>query len=259
MKARERMRAALVLAAVLALGLCLGWVGAAQAQGRSRFTLPKLPPPELYGDLLLDRATSAAGHKAVAFSHWSHRAAYTCRVCHTELEFAMARGESGITEAACREGRFCGACHDGKRAFGHDEGSCTRCHAGANSAGREASKLKNLPPAPFGNRVDWSAALAAGKIQPLNALGAPYAPMQHDKALVLEAEWAMISPAVFPHAEHNRWLDCSSCHPQPFNIEKKATPHFSMVFNLRGEFCGLCHLTVAFPLDDCKRCHPTMR
>ena len=24
---------------------------------------------------------------------------------------------------------------------------------------------------------------------------------------------------------------------------------------LKREFCGVCHLTVAFPMDDCKRCH----
>jgi hypothetical protein len=25
---------------------------------------------------------------------------------------------------------------------------------------------------------------------------------------------------------------------------------------LKREFCGVCHLTVAFPMNDCKRCHP---
>jgi hypothetical protein len=24
---------------------------------------------------------------------------------------------------------------------------------------------------------------------------------------------------------------------------------------LQREFCGVCHLTVAFPMNDCKRCH----
>ncbi|HVR37486.1 MAG TPA: c(7)-type cytochrome triheme domain-containing protein [Thermoanaerobaculia bacterium] len=61
-----------------------------------------------------------------------------------------------------------------------------------------------------------------------------------------------------PHAEHVRWLDCANCHPAIFNIRKKTTKHFSMRFNLAGEFCGACHLRVAFPLDDCMRCHPAM-
>jgi hypothetical protein len=24
---------------------------------------------------------------------------------------------------------------------------------------------------------------------------------------------------------------------------------------LKAEFCGVCHLSVAFPLDNCERCH----
>ncbi|WP_243688424.1 hypothetical protein [Geotalea toluenoxydans] len=25
-----------------------------------------------------------------------------------------------------------------------------------------------------------------------------------------------------------------------------------------GKYCGLCHTTVAFPLQDCQRCHSTL-
>jgi hypothetical protein len=32
-----------------------------------------------------------------------------------------------------------------------------------------------------------------------------------------------------------------------------------MKMNLAGEFCGVCHMTVAFPMNDCKRCHPAMK
>jgi len=49
--------------------------------------LPSLPPPELYGDVVMDRGSSKVGALGVAFSHWSHRIRYTCRVCHTELDF----------------------------------------------------------------------------------------------------------------------------------------------------------------------------
>jgi c(7)-type cytochrome triheme protein len=31
-----------------------------------------------------------------------------------------------------------------------------------------------------------------------------------------------------------------------------------MTAMLKGEYCGACHLTVAFPLHNCKRCHPGM-
>jgi hypothetical protein len=47
-------------------------------------------------------------------------------------------------------------------------------------------------------------------------------------------------PATLPANEHGK---------------KKTTKHFSMDRILKGEFCGVCHLTVVFPMNDCKRCH----
>lgn len=153
-----------------------------------------------------------------------------------------------------------GACHDGSVAFGRTEGSCPKCHSGSLDSGKEGlAQLKRLPKAKFGNQVDWVAALAGGLIRPAISLSADYRAMVFDKSLSLEAEWSIIPPAVFPHAAHLAWLDCESCHPAVFNIQKKTTKHFSMGLILERQFCGACHLNVAFPLDDCKRCHPAMR
>ncbi|RMG02026.1 MAG: hypothetical protein D6726_08380, partial [Nitrospirae bacterium] len=74
--------------------------------------LPKVPPPEEYGNLLLESPSENRGDiKPAVFSHWQHRVKYTCRVCHFELDFYMKANSSGITEEANRNGRFCGACH----------------------------------------------------------------------------------------------------------------------------------------------------
>jgi c(7)-type cytochrome triheme protein len=83
--------------------------------------------------------------------------------------------------------------------------------------------------------------------------------MSFQSTLELNAEWSGIPPAIFPHKAHVAWLDCANCHPDIFNIEKKTTKHFSMALNLEGRFCGACHLTVAFPLQDCTRCHPAIK
>jgi len=55
-----------------------------------------------------------------------------CSLCHMR-DFKMKRGGSGpITLAAKQDGKFCGACHDGKTrmsgavVFAIDE--CDRCH-----------------------------------------------------------------------------------------------------------------------------------
>jgi len=231
---------------------------AAAATAAPRFRLPPLPPPEEFGNVLISRSTATGPVKPAAFSHWTHRLRYTCRVCHLELDFAFKRNETEITEAANRKGLYCGACHDGKTAFGHTEPNCGRCHTGSIASVSPAA-LKSLPPAKFGNGVDWSAALAKKLIAPRPALAAGFEPLALETTLKLEAEWDFVPPAVFPHADHVQWLDCANCHPSIFNIKKKTTKHFSMQYNLAGDFCGTCHMRVAFPLDDCKRCHPTMR
>jgi len=224
-----------------------------------RFKLPPPSPPELYGNMLIWRTTANASVKPVMFSHWSHRLRYTCRVCHLELDFAFKRNTTEITEAANRAGSYCGACHNGKIAFAHTPENCDKCHTGNAATSADSRKLDDLPRAQYGNGVNWSAAIAAGTIKPVASLTPGFKPIALDTTLDLEAEWNFVPPAVFPHKEHVRWLDCANCHPAIFNIRKKSTQHFSMRYILAGEFCGTCHLRVAFPLDDCRRCHPDMK
>ena len=241
-----------IAAVALAIGLL--------TQKGQLFRLPPRPPAELYGNVLIRRLTADGPAKPVMFQHWTHRTRYTCRVCHLELDFAMKRNATEITEAANRKGAYCGACHNGTIAFGQTEENCAKCHnGGVTSNAAEFRKLAELPQSRYGNRVDWSRALASGAIRPAASLTREYEPMSLDTVLTLEAEWNFVAPAVFPHAEHVQWLDCANCHPAIFNIKKKTTKHFSMSYNVEGEFCGACHLRVAFPMDDCVRCHPDMK
>jgi c(7)-type cytochrome triheme protein len=219
------------------------------------FDLPKLPPPEQYGNILINRSAENSGVKPVTFSHWSHRMKYTCRVCHLELEFSMQLNTTAITEKANQEGKYCGACHDGKVAFGHTKENCDKCHNGDISYGKEKfKKLAHFPMTPYGNRIDWVAAFKEGLIKPKDTIVGNYHPMPFDKTLHLEPEFG-VPPAVFPHKSHTQWLDCANCHPDIFNIKQKTTKQFSMMESLHLQFCGTCHLRTAFPLDDCKRCH----
>lgn len=228
--------------------------------------LPILSPPEEYGDILM-RGTSAKGGEMtpVIVSHWVHRPKYTCRVCHGELEFAMKADETGVVcDNGKMENRYCTVCHNGKIAFSpkDDEGdNCKRCHnANQSSNGEKFLALqKNLPRAKYGNEIDWVKALEKGLIKPKGSLSGGSQPIGLDKTLTLAAEMFLIPPAVFPHKAHVQWLDCANCHPDIFNIKKKTTEHFSMIRILNGEFCGFCHLRIAFPLNDCKKCHPSMR
>jgi c(7)-type cytochrome triheme protein len=222
---------------------------------------PALPEPAAYGNLLMNRVSTPSGQPPVTFSHWSHRRFHTCRVCHFELEFAMEVNATEITEEMNRNGLYCGACHDGKTAFGHVEGNCRKCHNGDITYGKENfDELSYFPESPYGNKVDWVQALNEKRISPKASLyDEDYAPMEFDSYLELKAEWTRIPPAVFPHDVHNQWLDCANCHPDIFNIKKKTTEHFAMEYIMEERFCGVCHLRTAFPIDNCKRCHPAMK
>lgn len=231
------------------------------SQAGANFVLPFPPPREQFGNIIIDRTSSQNGQQPVGFSHWLHRTRYTCRVCHGELDFLMKANSTEITERGNRTGKFCGACHNGKIAF-RTNGNCEKCHngdIGYSTSRFEAFLLNNsMPMTATGNGVDWSEGIRRGSIKPLTYLKKKSKDMSFDRELSLEAEMAIIPPAVFPHKAHNAWLDCDNCHPDLFNIQKKGT-HFSMSEILKGNYCGVCHLSVAFPMDECRRCHPAMR
>jgi len=224
------------------------------------FDLPKPAPPDRYGTVLIDRLAASGESKAVVFSHWRHRARYSCRVCHFELDFQLEVNATEITEEDNRNGLFCGACHNGREAFSVNEAArCASCHIGKIESEKSEFKKfsKGLPESPYGNQIDW--VQAEGILEPRYSLFRDEQPMSFGKELLLEAQWFNIPPAVFSHDVHGRFLDCANCHPDVFNIKQKTTEHFEMRFILEKAFCGACHLSIAFPLDDCMRCHPGMR
>lgn len=231
---------------------------ASTAWGDQTFKLPKVLPREVYGNIMINRTSTKNGMKPVVFSHWQHRTKYTCRVCHSELEFNMKTNTTEIREVANRQGKFCGACHNGKISF-KPNGNCDKCHSGDidyKSENYAEFAKKNFPRTSFGDGINWVEALKTGVIKPKNFLRTESGDIPFDKNLTLEAGWSGISPAVFSHKIHLQWLECSNCHPDIFNIKKRTTSHFSMDYIINGQFCGACHLTVAFPINDCKRCHP---
>ncbi|HEY5998233.1 MAG TPA: c(7)-type cytochrome triheme domain-containing protein [bacterium] len=228
----------------------------------ANFPFPSPPPPEEYGNLIISRGSLASGVQPVSFSHWQHRLKYTCRVCHFELQFNFEANTTEITEEANRAGMFCGACHDGKALFGHEKPEdCARCHNGDIRRGADKfGPLWRLPEERFGNRIDWNAALEAGLIKPANKLSIePSGEIGFANTILLDAEWPMVPSATFPHGRHTRWLDCNDCHPNLFNIKRKFTAGLRMDSIVERQYCGVCHGSVAFPLTDCKRCHPDLK
>jgi len=76
------------------------------------------------GDIEYSRPGGPQNISLAYFPHWVHRIKYKCYACHDAL-FPMSRGPNP-TMAAMAQGKSCGACHNGKVAFGAD--MCQRCH-----------------------------------------------------------------------------------------------------------------------------------
>ena len=229
-------------------------------------TIPPNGPFWKYGNVTMRLRTKQAGMAPVVFPHWVHRARYTCRVCHLELQFGMRRGDTGMTRSQYTAGRFCGVCHNGTVAFTVQDGpqkQCHKCHMD-NTDHLEAAFeefAKEMPLAPFGNGIDWAAALNTGLIAPVNTLKPGGDSVAFPDKLRAPLKLGTSSPrsdVSFSHEEHFAELDCSSCHPDIFNIKKKSTADFTMDTNIFGNFCGVCHMLVSFPMNDCRRCHKSM-
>jgi c(7)-type cytochrome triheme protein len=228
-------------------------------------SIPPNGPFWRYGNVVMRSTTKKAGMAPVLFLHWSHRTRYTCRVCHMELGFSMKQGETGITRNQYLAGNFCGACHNGEVAFSVKDGpqpQCKRCHLEDTRPLQKefAEFAQDLPFATFGNGIDWSAALKEGIVSPVNSIGTD-PPIKLAAKLKQPLKLGTSSPRSdvdFSHQDHYEELDCSNCHPDIFNIKKKSTEDFTMDSNIYGNFCGACHMKVAFPMNDCKRCHKSM-
>ena len=78
----------------------------------TRATAQSPMPP----DFDIPKAETSPG--TVTFSHARHLPRVgTCSLCHMR-DLKMKRGGSGITLAGKLEGKYCGACHDGKTVIG---------------------------------------------------------------------------------------------------------------------------------------------
>jgi len=109
---------------------------------------PPARPARPEDDLVLvrraDSTAMGSGFPRGRFSHWVHRLRFTCGACHNEL-FAMKAGADTLTMDGMKQGRSCGACHDGKTAFAAFE--CARCHVAGRTTAAAAVPAPAQPQA----------------------------------------------------------------------------------------------------------------
>lgn len=103
-------------------------------------------------------------------------------------------------------------------------------------------------------KVDWMKALSTGQIKPLADIHGQ-TEMQPLDLDVLMTNTKDMPYVRFPHRSHTLWLECSNCHPVPFQ-PKAGGNAISMAEIFRGRYCGMCHDRVAFvTFFSCERCH----
>jgi c(7)-type cytochrome triheme protein len=114
-----------------------------------------------------------------------------------------------------------------------------------------------MPRNSSGNGIDWEAAEGSGRIKPIDFLegvSIQRPRLKAQKDFVINEMGTGKDAVVFSHKKHAVWNGCEVCHPDIFPI-KKGAAKYTMHEIERGEYCGVCHDKVAFPILDCKRCH----
>ena len=118
----------------------------------------------------------------------------------------------------------------------------------------QALEVTGLPKDKFG-LIDWAKMIRQGLIAPRPSVDPKVqTDIIIDMSILFETKSDFIENVLFPHDIHTYWLDCRSCHTRLFNPKKGSNPVLMTEIS-EGKWCGWCHSKVAFPLDDCTRCH----
>ena len=115
--------------------------------------------------------------------------------------------------------------------------------------------LSVLVPDGAGNKVDWVQSLQQGLIEPRPSLDGSRDQEIRDSDVIMKNTYPLLYVR-FPHKPHTQWMSCEMCHDRIFLPQEDANP-INMGKILDGEYCGLCHGAVSFPLTECNRCHNT--
>lgn len=251
--------------------LLLVFTGITFAQGGVK---KRRAPVHEYGNVTINNFSANAGLAPVVFQHWSHRARFTCRVCHVDIGFAMKAEATRVRAADNMKGFYCGTCHNGRMQFNNekvfeactkespqDQARCNKCHFVGDTAKREEAFYKfadNLPKERFGNGIDWEKTEEDKLIKPVDFIKGVSAkryslPVQKDFALAAKVEG--MPDIIFSHKKHTVWNGCELCHPEIFIGIRKGATKYSMIEIFEGKYCGVCHDKVAFPQIGCQKCH----
>jgi c(7)-type cytochrome triheme protein len=171
-----------------------------------------------------------------------------------------------VSFAGNEGGSHCGACHDGTTAFpscrgwprADDERGCTRCHTGPSHRAPGYDELARRLPLDTADFIDWAAALRRGLVKPVDfveGVSPRRSRMNIDRDVTINASGTWLRDVTFSHKRHASWNGCELCHPDIFPVTQRGSARYDMAAIRAGQYCGVCHGPVAFPLFACARCH----
>ena len=159
--------------------------------------------------------------ESVIFSHQDHaQKDVSCATCHSglfEMEALCVQNKKDFTMDSLYKGKYCGACHNGKKAFASDT-QCARCHLGSNAQ------------APQKETLAYKMSVTLGK---------------GDKGVT------------FNHETHLKKANCRSCHNSLFQPKEGAAKinmaaHAKQQYCFT---CHDQQGKNGFTSNDCSRCH----
>jgi len=116
-----------------------------------------------------------------------------------------------------------------------------------------AEALSVLQPDGAGNGVNWVTALQLGEIDPRSSIENEIQQEMLELDVIM-TDTLPLPYVIFSHRPHVEWMTCDLCHESVF-VSKIGENPMNMGNILNGEYCGVCHGAVSFPLTECNRCH----
>lgn len=223
---------------------------------------------------------------AVVFSHDSHLAKLKkdCKTCHSAI-FDISK-KRHYTMAEMENGKSCGTCHNGKKAFSvATDKDCQRCHTGMpravvrkTTAGDAVfSHDSHVSGKGYGCKSCHGKMTLRGTMAEMDKGKSCGTCHNGKKAFATNANCGSchrglstkdlsypskgVSNAVFSHANHlKKYSTCAECHTAKFNY-KQGSRKATMAEMEKGKSCGSCHngKTAFSVAGDCAKCHKGLK
>lgn len=199
--------------------------------------------------------------ESVIFTHQDHaQKDFSCITCHSglfEMKALNVQKNKDFTMDSLYKGKYCGACHNGKKAFASDT-QCARCHVGSEARATQ----KDIP--------SYKSSVVLGK-------GEKGVPFNHDshikKTECIACHSSLFKPGAgmnkITMADHGKdkfcftchdrkggeafsWNNCAQCHIQSISVPKE-----TLKFGKGGKAVKFKHESHQTK-EGCQACHPKL-